>query len=290
MLKEPLKCDLRKTWDCYFETYDNSFLANRQFRAMDLGVEDLQIKFKDVGYRGYNEEAGYNAIEVRDSAHGWIRNVRLTNTDIGIGLVNTNNFTVLDVSLDGRMGRDGIVNSSGCFDNLALGFNIDCPRKHGIGVGDASGYNVFADGRIRLGAFDSHRDMNFTNLRTQIEINSTGFLGGDWFAGPVQGARSVHWNIWGKGNWLGVNDTHAMPKGALVGIRGFGRAKPRGLSTDLPSNGSRFPLVDCRVEMEGKTPDIENLYLAQVAHRLGKLPPWLTKKNGKYSWHRPETK
>ena len=113
----------------------------------------------------------------------------------------------------------------------------------------------------------------FENIRTDITMFKDGGRGGSNDAGPIHGARAVHWNARVTGGRSGreaemVYNPQIMPWGALAGIQGVKPAPPN----DVSFQGD----VKCIVELEGTAPDPPNLWLAQLKLRLAKVPAWLS--------------
>ena len=112
------------------------------------------------------------------------------------------------------------------------------------------------------GTFDMHRVMPFEFIRTQIKIFDDGKPGGSNQAGPLQGARAVHWNleIAHSNEW--VYQTDVMPMCALVGVRGMPINKSPAKAAMV--NGDK----GCLVADEGKIPQPQDLFEAQLRLKL----------------------
>jgi hypothetical protein len=107
---------------------------------------------------------------------------------------------------------------------------------HGINVEQLSSGNVWRRGMMHTGTFDSHRGLPFENLRTHITIvNKDAVPGGAFDAGPLFGARTVHWGIDVlNGESLCMDVSDVAPRSLTAGITGL--AEPGSRLLGVPSN------------------------------------------------------
>jgi len=121
------------------------------------------------------------------------------------------------------------------------------------------------------GTFDSHRELSFDLIRTEIELqnDADGPVGGPG-AGPFIGARVAHWNINvdpsgardnknAPGDWIFMPLT--FPMGAFVSICG---CEPSMKEVSTAPGEKGYVVAD-----PGKKPAVENLYRAQLENRSG---------------------
>src|SRR5262249_55374638 len=119
--------------------------------------------------------------------------------------------------------------------------------QHGIHSNAHAAGNVWSHGTMMHGTFDSHRELPYENVHTQITMYNDGFHGGKKSDGPMLGARFVSWNLIVTGpssrsncdglvNYTSpcgpqymVANAGDMPFGAIVGV-----ALPGSLGIDRP--------------------------------------------------------
>lgn len=211
--KKPLRMDAKAGGVCIGT--DSPYLT-------EVGIEGLTIQFPSTSYLGHHKEHGYNGLFLRRVAHGWVRDVRVVNADNGLNLSGECiNCTVTDFQLTGRPNHHGTMMRYLSHDNLMQSFRIASKPIHGINTEGQSSGNVWRDGTMEQGTFDSHCMMSFDSVRTNITIRNTGSAGGNSTHGPFSGRRMCHWNI-RVTNGVGkrIASPAQMPRGAIVGIQG----------------------------------------------------------------------
>jgi hypothetical protein len=107
---------------------------------------------------------------------------------------------------------------------------------HGINVEVLSSGNVWRRGTLHTGTFDSHRGLPFENLRTNITlVNKDAVPGGAFDAGPLFGARTVHWGIEVlSGETMCIEISDVAPRALTAGITGL--AEPGSRLRGVPAN------------------------------------------------------
>ncbi|HKN56850.1 MAG TPA: glycosyl hydrolase family 28-related protein [Amycolatopsis sp.] len=257
-LAQPLPLDARLVWKPRLTTLGPAVLES--------GVENLTIQMVKTPRPKHLQDKGYNGLVFQCAWDCWADNVSVVDSDNGILLVSAKNVTLNRTRVDGR----GQHHSYACreqshdnlFSNFAIGKFTEPPTPgsahHGINVEGLSSGNVWSQGVMDAGTFDTHRGLPFGNVRTDIVINNDGAHGGSANAGPLYGARFTHWNVTVTNQRAGcVRIDQVAPSSATVGIsevRDFGQI-------DKPDFAG--PL-DSRLESYG-TPAVDppNLYQAQ---------------------------
>ena len=92
-------------------------------------------------------------------------------------------------------------------------------------------------GTMHTGTFDSHRGLPFENLRTDIMlVNKDAVPGGAFDAGPLFGARTVHWgiNVARAASPCAWTSPTSRPDRSTAGITGL--AEPGSRLRGVPSN------------------------------------------------------
>lgn len=200
----------------------------------DSGVEGLTVENKLLTQTKHNRNPGSNGVCFQAVHDCWADNIRVVNADAAFTLTSAKSCTLSRISNRGRALHHFAVCRVQSHDNLVEDFRIEDftvpPVEgayfHGLNVEGLSSGNVYRRGTMETGTFDSHRQMPFENLRTDITLtNSFGTPGGAINAGPRYGARSVHWGIKVTGpRDVCIEITDAAPRSLTAGI--VGTAKP----------------------------------------------------------------
>lgn len=264
----------------------------------ESGVEDLQILGHNTtsmahlpaptnnATSGGSSLGGWNGVYINRSWNCWVDNVRFVNLECGVVFSAAKNCSALNTFVTSTASNRWYhhpyavrVYSS---DNLIEDFTIDGPSRvyHGINAEWYASGNVYCEGLMKVGTFDTHRASAFDLIRTEITVaNDAGSApGGATTSGPFAGKRFAHWNIiqqiqagytyqnGASRNGNDVNEPRQFPMGALVAITGAtdnsdGEHVPPG---DLGAVQAAGPITD---------PNITNLYHAQLALRQASTLP-----------------
>ncbi|MEQ7008992.1 glycosyl hydrolase family 28-related protein [Actinopolymorpha sp. B17G11] len=238
-LAQPLKFDLRTVWEPRLQTLGPV--------VRESGIEDLTLRMRLTQQQPHNRDFGFNGPAFSAALNCWARNVHVENADNGFGLHSCKGVTLRDVSVGGRQRHHSYICRVQAHDNLVTRFRIDRATvplpsgstHHGINVEGLASGNVWSDGVMENGTFDSHRALPFENVRTDITVTNDAFVGGAGDAGPRFGARFAHWNVRvtnGRTYAVAIHDM--APRAAVVGIAGattFASGLPRDFTGDLGS-------------------------------------------------------
>jgi hypothetical protein len=258
--KKPLRLEVREGWQVKIGVVSPWIT--------DAGVEHLTIRFPMTQKAPHLREPGYNGVLLHQAAHCFARDVVMENVDVGVNMSdNTVNCTATGFVLRGRPNHHATAMRNLSHDNLLQDFRIESKPHHGLNTEGISSGNVWRNGEMKDGTFDSHCMMSFDSVRTNITVNNTGGPGGAGNHGPFVGRRMTHWNIRvtnGRGEW--VAQPAILPSGAVVGIQG-------GASLELKA-AKLWHLPDgldkgCVVGDVGKAPVPADLFEAQLRLRLG---------------------
>ncbi|TNJ64206.1 hypothetical protein FE784_21555 [Paenibacillus hemerocallicola] len=256
-LKQPLRLEVREKW--------NVALRPLGSHIREVGIEHLTIRMlhNDSDYV-HLQDKGFNGIYFNRAMHCWVREVAIHNAENGIIHAAVKSSTVSGLTVSGREHHHALALRLHSHDNVFTDFRIESKTVHGINTEGLSSGNVWRKGVMVHGTFDSHRLMSFDSIRTDITLHNDGKPGGGDGFGPFLGRRMVHWNvclIGSSGDWVYQPD--CMPNGALVGVRG---AEP---SAKLCGRGTVPGFKGCVVADLATTPELEDLFEAQLRHRLG---------------------
>ncbi|MFP6581579.1 MAG: glycosyl hydrolase family 28-related protein [Candidatus Hydrogenedentota bacterium] len=191
----PLRCDIDPKWKPGIYRFAPT--------VTESGIEDLRFEFPNTPYKGHFSELGFNAIALTQTAHCWVRNIRVHNSDSGAfisGHFNTLDGVVYTSDREKDSGRQsqghhGITNGGN--DNLFENFDFQCEFIHDITVSRSSG-NVHKNGKGVNLSLDHHRHAPYENLFTNIHVGKgtrTWRSGGGASLGAHCAARGTFWNI-----------------------------------------------------------------------------------------------
>lgn len=262
-LRQPLRTDLRPEWNPV------AFALGDTIR--ESGIENLTLRFErkhEWVPDGHNIYPGWNGPWFNSAIHCWLRDVTMINVDNGPGVSASKCVTMTGFRLEAdrpemMAHHHGTTCRNLSHDCLFSDFEILTKPLHGLNTEQMSSGNVWSRGQMAHGTFDTHRNLPFDSVRTEIVINNDGNHGGT--GGPVMGGRFAHWNIEitnGREYILGW--ANALPDGAIVGLRGAPIVWDS-MPTLTPVGEE---LSRARVESVGEVPSPANLYEAQRRFRL----------------------
>ncbi|MFD9501156.1 glycosyl hydrolase family 28-related protein [Streptomyces sp. NPDC060035] len=218
-LERPLPLDVRPEWDPRLTTLATP-LSNS-------GVEGLTLEAVETPQSPHLLDKGYNGVAFQCAYDCWADDITVRHVDNGFGLIAASACTLRRTKVTGRGSHHPYYCREGSHDNLIEDFTVEqrtvpAPagtQLHGINVEGLSSYNVWSNGQMAMGTFDSHRGMPFANVRTDITVENNGRHGGDASAGPLFGARFTHWNIRVTNGRAGLMRIDGLaPYSATVGI------------------------------------------------------------------------
>ncbi|WP_329208708.1 glycoside hydrolase family 55 protein [Streptomyces sp. NBC_00683] len=218
-LERPLPLDVRPEWDPRLTTLATPLT--------DSGVEGLTLEAVETPQSPHLLDKGYNGVAFQCAYDCWADDITVRHVDNGFGLIGASACTLRRTKVTGRGAHHPYYCREGSHDNLIEDFTVEertvpAPagtQLHGINVEGLSSYNVWSNGRMEMGTFDSHRGMPFANVRTDITVDNNGRHGGDASAGPLFGARFTHWNIRVTNGRAGLMRIDGLaPYSATVGI------------------------------------------------------------------------
>ena len=271
-LQQPLRIDVRPEWRVTLEVPEpDSRNADDPAYLEEVGLESLSIWMPPHRSLIHMQDLGYNGIYFQRAFHCWVRDVVIENPDNGIIAGSTKCLTVKDTRILGPETRHhGYYLRYCAHDCLITDFEVGDCGYEALSIACTSSGCVFHDGILWQGTFDSHRGLPFDVLRANIRlVSGVGKTGGGVPAGPRNGARVAHWNLLVEGgDGAHIYQPLELAVGALVGIRGVA------LNT-MPGNAMPPGDKGTIVADQGKVPEPVDLYRAQVALRLGRLPSHL---------------
>ncbi|WP_067515758.1 DUF4955 domain-containing protein [Endozoicomonas ascidiicola] len=271
----------------------------KSVRTENLGVEDIHFKgnwhTEFVHHGSAEHDSGYSAIQILKSANSWVRDVTLSDVSAAVALSDTTNSTVLDVTLKGTLGHLSLqfLNS---FNNLSINFQDEADQWHSPGFSHYSSSNVQLDTVYKS---TTSPDLHGAQPRINLFDRMTGgWMYGRWGAAKQNQPNHLKGLVFWNPKNTGTHGTDAPFE--LMRASGFGRI-PMPMIVGLHGNDIEFasqkafyeylspkekanydaPLPEipqAHLESNGKPVFPSSLFLAQLEHRLDKLPEWLQKR------------
>lgn len=233
----------------------------------EVGIESLTIAFPLTQYPGHFDEQGYNAIDISEAMHGWVRDVEIINADYGVNIRRSEFMTVAGVVLrtsDSRgelSGHHGLNNGFGN-DNLFIDFDIQTRFVHDLTNEWYATGVVFTRGRGDDLRMDHHRAAPYSTLWTELDCGegeSPFVSGGRSDRGPHSAAYDTLWNVTAAAS-MDFPDDAFGPRMNYVGFR-----------TDATEVTSPLEWWFEAIEPDALEP--ANLWEAMVERRLGERDP-----------------
>jgi hypothetical protein len=262
-LRQPLRFDMRMEW--------NPIVVRLGDTIRESGLENMTLYFDrrhEWVSAGHNLYPGWNGPWFNGAINCWMRGVTLVNVDNGPGVSASKLVTMKDFRLTAdrpemHAHHHGTTTRLYSHDNLFTDFQIETKTLHGLNVEYLSSGNVWSRGTLAHGTFDTHRNLPFDNVRTEITINNDGHYGGT--GGPLMGKRMVHWNIevTNGGDHL-IAWANAMPQGVIAGLRGV----PIRWDAEAATKPVGENVSGVRIENFGESISPSNIYEAQLEFRL----------------------
>lgn len=253
----PLRFDIRAVWSPKVQTFNPT--------VINSGVEDLGFEFISKPYGGHFTELGYNALQIQNAAHCWIRRIRIANSDSGVYLKG--NFCTLDgvVFTSNRTpsgsdrGHHGITATGP--DNLISNFDFQHRFIHDISVESAKAVgNVFQKGKGVDLSLDHHKKAPYANLFSNVNCGLGTRIwnsGGGTNLGKHTAGWATFWNMTASGN-MNYPSTAFGPASTMnvVGLKTTQAQtiSPTGKWFETMSPASLLP---------------QNIYAAQLTRRIG---------------------
>lgn len=230
-------------------------------------VELLTVSFPLTQYPGHLKELGYNGIHLNQVVNGWVKDVAVVNSDMGVYFWGSAFCTIdgLTIANDGGSrgwfnGHRGIWLEHGS-DNLYIRFNQAVRFVHDISVAGTEQGSVFTQGYGADINLDHHRSSPFANLFVDMFMGLGGRVfdaSGDARLGTHGAMYETFWNLRSKMNFL-LPEPDFAPNMTMVALMSTDNA-------DSPYNWWVEPLA--RVYPT-------NLWSSMKGNRAKRLPPSL---------------
>jgi hypothetical protein len=239
-----------------------------------VGVEDMALqggwRGAFVHHRSALDDEGWDGIQFKGVANGWVRRCSFLNVNTGVYLRDSILCSVLENRFVGNMGHYDVAIRSNCSFNLMGLTEETSSAQHGASSGNRSAGTVVWRWRMsKTSTVDSHGNGPYATLIDRVDGGTMTRSGGPAPSFPNHLRWMVFWNFFYDSDdeqpinfWNYVKGKEAkFVKPLFVGLHG----KPVKLKEDS---------VEAN-ECPGAPVTPESLYEAQLGLRLGKLPDWV---------------
>ena len=239
-----------------------------------VGVEDMALqggwRGAFVHHRSALDDEGWDGIQFRGVANGWVRRCSFLNVNTGVYLRDSVVCSILNNRFAGNKGHYDVAIRSNCTFNLTGLTEETTAPQHGASTGNRSaGTVVWRWLMSKASTVDSHGNGPYATLIDRVDGGTMTRSGGPAPSFPNHMRWMVFWNFFYDSDdeqpinfWNYVKGKEAkFVKPLFVGLHG----KPVKLKEDS---------VEAN-ECPGAPVTPESLYEAQLALRLSKLPDWV---------------
>jgi hypothetical protein len=251
-IDRPLRTDVRREWEPEVWSFRPT--------VTECGVEHLSFEFPGVPKKKHLQEEGFNAIHLVGAVDCWVRDVAITDADLGVKLDACRNCTVTGVTVRAARrkeptGHHAFWASGHSQDNLFDRFDIRTRFVHDLSVEGFANGNVFQNGKGHALNLDHHRNAPYGNLFTNlhsVDISRLWDSSGRGDRGPHSAGWETVWNLtYDHGKLPKLPD---WPLLNVVGVEGYPTREP---SDNTPWVGPPA----------GDAAGPENLYMYQLKKR-----------------------
>ena len=239
-----------------------------------VGVEDMALqggwRGAFVHHRSALDDEGWDGIQFKGVANGWVRRCSFLNLNTGVYLRDSVVCSILNNRFAGNKGHYDVAIRSNCTFNLTGLTEETTAPQHGASTGNRSaGTVVWRWLMSKASTVDSHGNGPYATLIDRVDGGTMTRSGGPAPSFPNHLRWMVFWNFFYDSDdeqpinfWNYVKGKEAkFVKPLFVGLHG----KPVKLKEDS---------VEAN-ECPGAPVTPESLYEAQLALRLSKLPDWV---------------
>jgi len=239
-----------------------------------VGVEDMALqggwRGAFVHHRSALDDEGWDGIQFKGVANGWVRRCSFLNVNTGVYLRDSVACSILENRFAGNKGHYDVAIRSNCTFNLTGLTEETTAPQHGASTGNRSaGTVVWRWLMSKASTVDSHGNGPYATLIDRVDGGTMTRSGGPAPSFPNHLRWMVFWNFFYDSDdeqpinfWNYEKGKEAkFVKPLFVGLHG----KPVTLKQDS---------VEAN-ECPGAPVTPESLYEAQLKLRLGKIPDWV---------------
>lgn len=165
VIADPLLHSIDTRLPAYFAAWEH--LSN-------VGIQDISLIFPPNPDFGHHNESGFNGIYFTGVHNGWIRNVRIENSDSGILTDDLANVTIQNVVTQGDHIAHYSVHIGNVHNVLVDGLNVFNPTIHSLSFNTQSTKSVYKDSVVwTTPTLDQHAGANHQNLYDNVTVHVT---------------------------------------------------------------------------------------------------------------------
>ena len=140
----------------------------------DVGIQDLSLVFPENPDFGHHNESGFNGVYFTGVHNGWIRNVRIANSDSGILTDDLANVTIRNIVTEGDHTAHYSVHIGNVHNVLVEGLTVFNPTVHALSFNTQSTKSVYKDAVVwTTPTLDQHAGANHQNLYDNVTVHVT---------------------------------------------------------------------------------------------------------------------
>ncbi len=140
----------------------------------DVGLQDFALEFPENPYFGHHNESGYNGVYFTGVQNGWIRNVRIKDSDSGILTDDIANVTIENVITEGDHKAHYSVHVGNVHNVLIDNLNVHNPTVHALSFNTKSTKSVYTNSTVwTTPTLDQHAGANHQNLYDNVTVHVT---------------------------------------------------------------------------------------------------------------------
>lgn len=261
---QPLQVDVDVTF---------GWTLRRYTTMQEIGFEDVAFvgnwKGDFVHHRSPLDDGGWSGLSLNRIVNGWIRRCRFTDWNYTIFMESCSNFTLLHCIFDGTPGHHTVHTRRGYGVLMALSSDR-AKHWHSWGMGYQSHSTVIWRSDYDADStWDSHSGQPYATLLDVVTGGMKyGRSGGPLDSMPNHMGKFTMWNFRQVGTaisnydfWRSTGSRNLFLRPIVVGFHGA---------------ASTFDATKLEaIESMGTPVEPESLFEAQLAKRLGSLPPWV---------------
>lgn len=164
-IADPLLHAINAQLPAYFAKWDH---------LSDVGIQDLALVFPENPYFGHHNESGFNGIYFTGVHNGWIRNLRIANSDSAILTDDLANVTIRDIVTEGGHKAHYSVHIGNVHNVLVERLSVFNPTEHTLSFNTQSTKSVYKDAVVwTTPTLDQHAGANHQNLYDNVTLHVT---------------------------------------------------------------------------------------------------------------------
>lgn len=160
---DPLLHAINEELPAYFSRWDH---------LSEVGIQDLALVFPENPDFGHHNESGFNGVYFTGVHNGWIRNVRIENSDSAILTDDLANVTIRNIVTAGDHTAHYSVHIGNVHNVLVEGLTVFNPTVHSLSFNTRSTKSVYKDAVVwTTPTLDQHAGSNHQNLYDNVTVH-----------------------------------------------------------------------------------------------------------------------